>query len=150
MNYQLLKIIHIISATIMIGLGSGSAFYLYYSYKKFQVSTIKDVLNGVILADTIFTSPSVIIQLITGLMLSNKLNLDYTKWYWAVLSVSFVILILWLRAVFIQLKLKKVLKNNNELPPQFHKLMKQWFYLGLPSFLGSIYLYYLMIYKPFL
>ncbi len=150
MSYQLLKLIHILSATLMIGTGLGSAFYLFLTYKKSQVSTIKEVLKLVILADTIFTTPSVIIQLITGFLLSSLMGLNYTNWFWIVLSASFVVLILWVRAAFIQVKLRNILENKNEIPEEFHKLMNYWFYLGVPSFLGSIFIYYLMVYKPFI
>ena len=81
MSYQLLKLIHILSATLMIGTGLGSAFYVYFTYKKSQFSTVKDVLKFVIIADMAFTTPSVIIQLITGVMLSNMLGLTYTNWF---------------------------------------------------------------------
>lgn len=134
----------------MIGTGFGSAFYLFLTYKRSQVSTLKEVLNLVLLADTIFTTPSVIIQLITGVLLSNMMGLTYTNWFWVVISVSFIVLVLWLRAAFIQVKLKKILEQENEIPEKFHNLMNVWFYLGVPSFLGSIYLYYLMVYKAFL
>ncbi len=150
MSYQLLKLIHIVSATLMIGTGLGSAFYLFLTYKRSQVSTVKEVLKLVILADTIFTTPSVIIQLVTGVMLSNLMGMTYTNWFWVVFSVSFIVLVLWIRAAFIQIKLKKILENENEIPEKFHRLMKIWFYLGVPSFLGSVYIYYLMVYKPFL
>ena len=150
MDYHLLKIIHILSATVMIGTGAGSAFYLYITYKKSQFSTVRDVLKFVIIADMIFTTPSVITQLITGLMLSDILGFTGTVWYWVVLSIGFVILILWLIAAFIQVKMKKLIEDKTELPPQFHRLMNAWFYLGIPSFLGAIYLYYLMIYKTFM
>lgn len=150
MSYQLLKLIHILSATLMIGTGFGSAFYLFLTYKRSQVSTLKEVLNLVLLADTIFTTPSVIIQLITGVLLSNMMGLTYTNWFWVVISVSFIVLVLWLRAAFIQVKLKKILEQENEIPEKFHSLMNVWFYLGVPSFLGSIFLYYLMVYKAFL
>ncbi len=134
----------------MIGTGLGSAFYLYLTYKKSPFSTVKDVLNFVIIADLIFTTPSVIIQLITGIMLSQIMGLTYTKWFWVVLAVSFLVVVLWIRAAFIQVKLKKLIENQHELPPKFHQLMKAWFYLGIPSFLGAMYLYYLMVYKAFL
>lgn len=150
MSYQLLKLIHILSATIMIGTGLGSAFYLFLTYKKSQFSTLKDVLNFVIIADTIFTAPSVVVQLITGILLSNIMGFTYTNWFWVVLSVSFIVVILWLRAAFLQIKMKKIIANETKLPPQFHQLMKAWFYLGIPSFLGAMYLYYLMVYKAFL
>ncbi|MBI4947841.1 MAG: DUF2269 domain-containing protein [Bacteroidetes bacterium] len=150
MSYQLLKLIHILSATLMIGTGLGSAFYLFLTYKRSQVSTIKDVLKLVILADIIFITPAVITQLITGVMLSDLMGLAYTNWFWVVLSTSSIVLVLWIRAAFIQVKLKKILEHENEIPEKFHRLMKVWFYLGVPSFLGSIFIYYLMVYKTFL
>ena len=134
----------------MIGTGLGSAFYLFLTYKKSQVTTVKEVLKLVILADTIFTTPSVIVQLVTGVMLSNLMDLTFTNWFWIVMSSSFIILILWLRAAFIQVKLRKLIEHENEISSSFHHLMKVWFYLGVPSFLGSIFLYYLMVYKPFI
>ena len=150
MSYHLLKIIHILSATVMIGTGAGSAFYLFVTYKKSQFSTVKDVLKFVIIADLIFTTPSVITQLITGLMLSNILGLTGTDWYWIVLSIGFVVLILWLIAAYIQVKMKKLIEYKTELPPKFHRFMTVWFYLGVLSFAAAIYLYYLMIYKTFM
>jgi len=133
----------------MIGTGLGSAFYLYFTYKKCQISTIKDVLKLVIFADTIFTAPSVVVQLVTGLMLSNLLSLTYSDWFWRVIAVSVIVLVLWLRAAFIQYKLRGLLAGVDEIPPKFHNYMKQWFYLGVPSFLGSIYIYYLMVYRVY-
>ncbi len=150
MSYQLVKLIHILSATLMIGTGLGSAFYLFFTYKKASFTTLKEVLNLVIKADMVFTTPSVIIQLITGVWLSNMLGMTYTNWFWVVLSVSFIVLVLWVRAAIIQIRLKKLIANKTELPPSFHKLMKRWFYLGIPSFLGAVFLYYLMVYKTFL
>ena len=150
MSYQLLKLIHILSATLMIGTGLGSAFYLFFTYKKAKASTVKDVLSLVVIADSIFTLPSVIVQLITGIFLSNLMSLLYTKWFWIVIIASVVVLFLWLIAVVIQYKLKRLLEEKEEITAQFHGLMKQWYYLGIFSFSGSIFLYYLMVYKPFL
>ncbi len=150
MSYQLLKLIHILSATLMIGTGLGSAFYLFLTYKKAQFSTVRDVLNLVIVADLIFTTPSVVTQLITGILLSNRMGWTYTKWFWVVLSVSLVVFVLWIRAAFIQVQMKKLLIGETELPARFHRLMKIWFYLGIPSFVGAVFLYYLMVYKTFL
>lgn len=150
MSYQFLKLIHILSATLMIGTGLGSAFYLFFSYKKATASTLKDVLKLVVIADSIFTLPSVIIQLITGILLSNIMSMIFTKWFWIVIVASIIVLVLWIFAVFIQYKLKRLLDEKEEISPLFHALMKQWYYLGIFSFSGSIFLYYLMVYKPFL
>lgn len=147
MSYQFIKLVHILSATLMIGTGFGSAFYLFFTYKRSNASTVRDVLKLVVLADTIFTTPSVILQLITGVILSEMIGLSFTKWYWIVLGISFIVFILWIRAVFIQLKLRKIIEKENAITEEFHWLMKMWFYLGIPSFLGSLFLYYLMVYK---
>ena len=150
MSYQLIKLIHIISATLMIGTGLGSAFYLYFIYKRKSIVALKEVLPLVIKADLLFTTPSVIIQLITGYYLSVILGLTWTNWFYITLSVSFIILILWIRAAAIQYKLLRILNEYNQTTNEFHRLMNIWFYLGIPSFLGSIFIYYLMVYKPFL
>jgi len=150
MDYNTLKMIHILSATVMIGTGMGSAFYLFTTYKTCKKETLLDVLKLVIFADLLFTTPSVITQLITGLMLAEKLNLSNTSWYWKVLLISFIVLILWLGAVYIQYKLKRISNNDKPLPKLFDKLMNIWIALGVPSFILAIYLYYLMIFKPFI
>ena len=151
MNYPFFKLIHILSATLMIGTGFGSAFYLYFTYKTSNsIETLKHVLKLVIFADKIFTTPSVIIQLITGVVLSYMIGYQYTRWFWIVLSISFVVFVLWIRTVFIQNKLSEIIEEKNEITPEFHKLMNFWFYLGIPSFAASLYLYYLMVYKAFL
>lgn len=150
MDYYTLKTIHILSATLMIGTGLGSAFYLFVSYKTKQFSTVKDILNIVIIADLFFTTPSVITQLVTGLLLVDYLHINNTLWYVVVLSMSFGVLVLWLFAVRIQYQLQKIGKIHTKIPAIFHRKIKIWVYLGIPSFVLSIYLYYLMIFKPFI
>ena len=150
MTYQIVKMIHILSATIMIGTGLGSAFYLFITYKTTNTATVRDVLKNVIFADIIFTTPSVITQLITGLILTEQLNLYDTQWFYLVIIISFFVLILWLGAVVIQYKLERIIKNSTNFTTQFNKLMMIWVILGVPSFLLAIYLYYLMIFKPYI
>ena len=147
MNFPLLKLIHILSATLMIGTGFGSAFYLFFTYKKGNVSTVKDVLKLVILADTIFTTPSVFLQLVTGILLTEMLGLTFGKWFWQVMGISFIVFVLWVRAAFMQLKLRKIIEAENKITEEFHRLMRIWFYLGVPSFLASMVIYYMMVFK---
>lgn len=150
MPYPLLKLIHILSATLMVGTGLGSAFYLYYSYKKYSTETFRDVLKLVILADWIFTTPSVVVQLVTGLWLSQMLGLTYSGWFWLSLSVSAIVLVLWIAAVVIQYRLDALLTAGRDIRPQADRWMRLWFLLGIPAFLGAIFLYYWMVYKPFM
>ena len=50
-------------------------------------------------------------------------------------------------AAFIQLKLRKIIEAENEITEEFHRLMRIWFYLGVPSFLASMVIYYMMVFK---
>lgn len=149
MLYQSLKLIHIISATIMFGTGLGSAFYLFYTYKFSSFATTKEVLKIVIIADYIFTTPSVILQLATGLWLSSMMGLLSTKWFVIALVFSLIVYALWVRAVFIQLQMKKTLENEKEFNDRFHRQMKAWFFLGIPAFFGTMFIFYMMVFKPF-
>ncbi len=150
MSYLFFKLIHILSATIMIGMGFGSAFYLYFTYRRGNETAVREVLRLVILADTFFTAPSVIIQLITGIVLSEILGLTYSRWFWQVFGISIIIFVLWIRAAYLQVLMRRILESENQMTSEFHGHLKAWFYLGLPSFAGSIILYYMMVYKAVL
>ncbi|HMV81058.1 MAG TPA: DUF2269 domain-containing protein [Leptospiraceae bacterium] len=147
MSYLFFKLIHILSATIMIGMGFGSAFYLYFTYRRGNETAVREVLRLVILADTFFTAPSVVIQLVTGILLSEILGLTYSRWFWQVFGISIVIFVLWIRAAYLQILMRRILDSGSQMTPEFHRHLQAWFYLGLPSFAGSVILYYMMVYK---
>ncbi|HRE31173.1 MAG TPA: DUF2269 family protein, partial [Candidatus Berkiella sp.] len=67
--YLLLKFVHIITATFLFGTGIGTAFFMLMAYLSGNIATIKQITRHVVLADWIFTTPSVILQPITGIAL---------------------------------------------------------------------------------
>jgi uncharacterized membrane protein len=103
----------------------------------------------VIFADKIFTAPSVLLQLFTGIWLSELTGRTFSEWFWAVIGVSLLVFVLWVKAAFIQIRLDKILTKSGEVNEEFHKQMRIWFWLGVPSFVGSMYIYYLMVFKNF-
>ena len=84
---------------------------------------------------------------VTGVLLTEMLGLTFGKWFWQVMGISFIVFVLWVRAAFIQLKLRKIIEAENEITEEFHRLMRIWFYLGVPSFLASMVIYYMMVFK---
>lgn len=148
MTYSILKLIHIISATIMFGTGLGSAFYLFYSWKYLKLSTVKDVLNIVIFADYIFTTLSVILQLVTGIWLSSLMGLLTSGWFLIVIIFSVLVFALWIRAVFLQLQMRKALRDADTFTDKFQRQMKEWIFLGVPAFIGTLIIFYLMVFRP--
>ena len=68
MEYLLLKWMHILSATLMFGTGLGTAFYKWTTDRSGDVRSIAVVMERVVLADWLFTTPAALIQPVYGLM----------------------------------------------------------------------------------
>ncbi|WP_286717473.1 DUF2269 family protein, partial [Thalassolituus sp. UBA2009] len=65
-DYFLLKTLHILSAVVLMGTGSGIAFFMLMAVLSRSQETIRNVSRIVILADWLFTAPAVLVQLISG------------------------------------------------------------------------------------
>lgn len=61
-TYLIVKTLHIISATLMVGTGFGTAFYLFWANRSGSVAAQSVVSHWVIKADWWFTTPAVIFQ----------------------------------------------------------------------------------------
>jgi len=146
MSYDFLIFIHIVSLVLLLGVGGGSAFYKFMSDKSNN--------KMIVLADWLFTTPSIILQPISGIMLANLMNIPLTT-PWLLVSIILYIFAgaLWLLAVYLQIRMKKIAskcqRNSTSLTKEYHILVKQWIILGFFSFaaMGSIFI--LMVFKIF-
>lgn len=150
-TYLLVKWLHILSAALLFGTGLGIAFFMFLAYLQKNVTTLKHVTKFVILGDWFFTTPAVILQLLTGIWLMEFLHYSYTS-LWFILTISLYLLIgaCWIPVVFIQYKLHKTvitLAEDAPLPPHFFALMRWWIGLGIPAFLMVLGIYWLMVSK---
>jgi uncharacterized membrane protein len=152
--YFFLKYVHIITATFLFGTGIGTAFFMLSAYISADIATLKRTTRHVVIADWIFTAPSVVLQPITGIALMWILHYPFNS-LWFVLVIGLYILIgcCWLPVVYIQYQLKNqvaLLPDNSTLPASYHRLMKWWIGLGIPAFIGVMALYWLMVSKSYL
>jgi uncharacterized membrane protein len=152
-NYLLLKYIHIIFAFILAGTGTGIAFFMLMASRTKNISAIAITARHVILADWIFTTPAVIGQLVTGILLMQYLHYSFTSiWFLAAISLFLFIGLCWIPVVFIQYKLKKLAEAaefTGNLGGEFYLAMKWWVALGVPAFIGILLMLWLMVFKPF-
>lgn len=148
--YPTVKYIHIISATLLFGTGLGSAFYMWMAYRSNNITVMAETNRIVVLADFIFTTPTVIIQLVTGLYLLQYLGIKWTSlWSLSVLGLYFFVAICWLPVVWLQIWLRNQAQQLNSPDEQYHRRMKLWLILGMLAFPAVLLLYVFMIYKPF-
>lgn len=152
MTYLLLKWIHIISSTILFGTGIGSAFYMFMANRSKDVASIYFATRYVVIADWLFTTPSVIVQLITGLALVYVAGYELSDtWIFWALILYFFAGACWLPVVWLQIKMRDMAKialdNGMELPQKYWKMDFWWISLGSLAFPAIIVVFWLMVYK---
>lgn len=151
--YNVLKIVHIISACLLFGTGLGTAIYLLYAHLSKNISIIALSLKHIVKGDWYFTLTSGFVQLVTGLLMVyvNHLSLSLF-WVWGSLIGYAIAGICWLPVVFLQIQLReiavKAAKEQLPLPPLYYKRFYQWFWLGWPAFLSLFGVFYLMTARP--
>jgi len=155
MIFLTLKTIHIVSAFLLFGTGLGSAFYKFSADRGGVLENIVVTNKNVVLADWIFTTPTIIIQPITGIIMANMMNLPLTTpWIMLTLILYAVAGVCWLPVVVLQIRMrelsKQALKNGTALSEQYHRYARLWFLLGIPAFLAMTTVIVLMVFKSVL
>lgn len=151
--YPLIKVLHILSATVLFGTGLGTAFFMFRSHQAQDVKTKYHIAKTTVLADTIFTAPAAITQPLTGFVLMNMAGFE-TFEYWLIVTYGLYVLagLCWFPVVWIQIRLKNILllshETGEDLPDHYHRLFRNWFLLGWPAFLGLLVIFYMMVAKP--
>ena len=144
--YLWLKLVHIISATVVFGTGIGIAFFMLRAAVSGNEQAMRVTVKNVVLADWIFTTPAVIVQFVTGIWLTLMLNIPMTSlWFVSVIALFLLVGACWLPVVRIQIKIRDALED--EPPGDYQQLMKTWFVLGVLAFLAILVIFYLMVTK---
>ena len=151
-NYLVLKYLHVLCAIVLAGTGAGIAFFMLMASRSKNIPVIAHTARLVVLADWIFTTPAVVGQLITGVLLMQRLQYSFSApWFMCVISLFVFIGCCWVPVVFIQYRLKKLAEDaeqTGELSEAFYRSMKYWVALGIPAFSGILMMLWLMIFKP--
>jgi uncharacterized membrane protein len=151
--YQPLRLIHILSSTLLFGTGLGTAFHGLAAFITKDPRVIARVGRSVVWADWLFTTPAVIIQPVTGLMLV-ELGGHQLFDGWVLWAIALYIFTgaCWLPVVWLQIRIRQIaevsLQNNTSLPPLAFRYMRMWFALGWPAFAAVLGIFYLMVFRP--
>lgn len=152
MDYLVLKWVHILSSSILFGAGVGSAFHLFVATLRRRVGGIASGARNVVLADWLLTTPTVILQPVTGAMLVRKMGLPWsTPWVAWSLALYAVAIACWLPVVVIQLRMRKVAEQAEHagapLPASYDRLFHWWTGLGLAALVAFLLVFWLMVSK---
>ena len=122
MIYIWLKFAHVAGATVILGTGSGIAFFMLMAHRSGDVRFIADTARVVVIADMIFTATAVVLQPITGWLLMQQAGLDLSQsWLGIALLLYLVAGAFWLPVVWIQMRLRDLARaaadSGASLPP---------------------------------
>lgn len=151
--YLLVKLAHIIGATVLFGTGAGIAFFMLMAHRTRDPALIAHTAGVVVLADTLFTATAVVLQPFTGLALAHLAGWRLDS-LWILASVGLYVLtgLCWLPVVWIQIRLRNLAREaaaaGEALSPAYHRLWRVWFALGFPAFGAVLGILWLMLAKP--
>lgn len=146
-TYLAIKTIHVISASILFGTGIGTAFFMLRAYLSGNREALIVTTRNVVIADWLFTTPAVFVQIITGFWLTSLLKIAYgSLWFISVMSLFVFVGACWIPVVGIQIRMRAALSRGVEIG-ELAPLMRVWVALGVPAFLSMILLYLLMVSK---
>ena len=152
-EYLLLKWVHILSSTVLFGMGAGIAFFFIRAHRTQDVKVIAAVSREVVLADGVFTAAAVVLQPLTGLAMVSLAGYPWNR-PWILLSIVLYVAVgcCWLPVVWLQIRMRDMAHAaqiaRSPLPAAYQRYYRCWFALGWPAFFGVLVIFYLMVAKP--
>jgi uncharacterized membrane protein len=153
LDYFLLKFLHVIGAAVLLGTGTGIAFFMLAAHLSRDVAFIARTASVVVIADYLFTAFAVVAQPVSGYLLARALGIPLeTGWITVSLILYVVAGAFWLPVVWIQSQLRNLAQEAaasvSPLPDRYHRLFRIWFLFGFPGFGAVVAIIWLMIAKP--
>ena len=153
MEYLVVKWVHIVSSTLLFGTGLGSAFYMFFTSRTRDVRAIAVVVKYVVLADWLFTTPTIIIQPATGLYMVHLAGFPLSSaWLLWSIVLYFVAGAAWLPVVWMQVQMRNMARtaaaSGAALPARYWMFLRWWVVLGCVAFVALVVVFYLMVIKP--
>ncbi|MBA5685611.1 DUF2269 family protein [Rugamonas apoptosis] len=152
MDYLTIKWLHILSATFLFGTGCGTAFFMFCTNRSGDVRAMAVVTRWVARADWCFTTPTVLIQPLSGYWLARLAGYPLSA-HWLLWSLALYGLagLCWLPVVWLQLRMRDMAAlaadGGTALPPRYWRYERIWTALGVPAFGALVVVYWLMVHK---
>jgi uncharacterized membrane protein len=152
--YFIIKYLHVLGAVVILGTGSGIAFFMLMAHRSGDAAFIARTASVVVIADMLFTLTAVIAQPISGGVLMTLSSTSPAEgWLATSLGLYVVAGLFWVPVIFMQMEMRNLARlaaeKGQPLPPRYYALFRRWFWFGIPGFGSVMTILYLMIAKPF-
>ena len=153
MDYVIVKWVHIMSSTVLFGTGIGSAYYMFFVSRTRDARAIAVVVRHVVIADWIFTAPTVVLQPLSGWYLASRAGYPWTA-SWLADSIGWYTFAIacWIPVVWMQMRMRdmaqRAVDRNEDLPAVYWRYLSWWVALGGWALVAFITIFFLMVSKP--
>lgn len=152
MEYLVLKWVHILSSTILFGAGIGSAFHMFAATLRGHVGGIAGATRNVVVADWLLTTPSAIVQPVSGIWLVHLMGLPLaTPWVAWSLGLYALAIACWLPVLWIQIRMRDLAvaaeAAGSGPTAAYQRLFLWWVRLGAAAFVLFLLIFWLMVTK---
>jgi uncharacterized membrane protein len=134
-TYFVVKYLHVLGAIVILGTGTGIAFFMLMAHRSRDAAFIARTAAVVMLADMLTA---------TG----------YAE-QWLLVSLGLYVFagLFWIPVVFMQIEMRDLARvaadRHEPLPERYFTLFGRWFLFGIPGFGSVVIILWLMIAKPF-
>jgi uncharacterized membrane protein len=151
--YFFVKYLHVLGAIVILGTGSGIAFFMRMAHRSGDASFIARTASTVVIADMLFTLTAVLLQPLTGGWLMMLSSTGFTElWISSSLGLYAVAGLFWVPVIFMQIEMRDLARvaaaQGAPLPPRYFVLIRRWMLFGIPGFGSVMLIVWLMIAKP--
>jgi len=152
---RILVLLHILGAIIFIGNIITAAFWKMKADKTQDQVIIHTTVKNILFADKIFTNPSIILLIGTGIILGIHGPYSMTEWNWLTLSLLlFIIMGILFIAILSPIQKRLILFSNKKHIKEngwdsYLVASKQWAIFGSLLTIIPLIILYLMTVKPF-
>jgi uncharacterized membrane protein len=151
--YFAVKYLHVLGAIVILGTGTGIAFFMLMAHRSGDAAFIARTAATVVIADMLFTLTAVLLQPLSGgwLMVLSATTLT-ERWLVTSLGLYAVAGLFWIPVIFMQIEMRDLARSavaqQVPLPPRYFVLFRRWFLFGIPGFGSVMTILWLMIAKP--
>ena len=153
LGYDVVKWIHIVSATVFFASGLGTAVHMWLTHRGGNVQAIASTAMNVIRIDLAFTAPSLLALPITGAILVGTTGFSPgAPWLVASYILYAITLACWTLATRLRIRVRDIAAaaagKGKALPDRYYLYMRWWFQLSWPAFIAFLAVFYLMVAQP--
>jgi uncharacterized membrane protein len=151
--YFIIKYLHVLGAIVILGTGTGIAFFMLMAHRSRDPAFIARTSATVVIADMLFTLTAVLLQPVSGgLLMALSATALAEPWLLASLVLYAVAGLFWIPVVLMQIEMRNLARTavaqREKLPPRYFALFRRWCLFGIPGFGSVMIILWLMIAKP--